>query len=94
MRLFVYSVFDKAVNAYLQPFFCRSTGEAIRSFTEAVNDPNKQFGRYSTDYVLMQHGEWDDNSGMFQCGDPVRLLAASEVLLTGTDIVSPSVSAR
>lgn len=80
MILQVFSVFDKQVNAYLQPFFCRSMGEAIRSFTEAVNDPAKPFGKYSTDYSLMGMGEFDDNSGCFKSHDPVRVIAASEVI--------------
>ncbi|UDN67680.1 nonstructural protein [robinz microvirus RP_93] len=87
MKLKIYSVFDKAVNAYMQPFYCRSAGEAIRSFTEACNDPTKPFGKYAMDYVLMAHGDFDDNSGLFQCSDPVRVLAANEVI--ELDIMEP-----
>ena len=80
MKLQMFSVYDKQVNAYLPVFFCRSMGEAIRSFTEAVNDPNKPFGKYATDYSLMGLGEFDDVSGSFLAHDPVRVIAANEVI--------------
>lgn len=80
MRLFVCTVYDKKVQAHLQPFFCRTIGEAVRSFTEAVNDPSKQFGRYASDYSLYRLGEFDDNSGVFECGDPVMVVTALELV--------------
>ena len=81
MILEVYSVFDKAVNAYMQPFYCRSKGEAIRSFTEAVNDGSKPFGKYSLDYFLVSLGEFDDNSGSFTGHGPLRVIGANEVVI-------------
>lgn len=78
MKLQVYTVMDKAVNAFLQPFFCRAKGEAIRSFTDAVNDPKNNFSRHSSDYTLVHLGEFDDASGIFTCHDPVRVVSANE----------------
>lgn len=80
MKMNVYSVYDKAVNAFLQPFYARSAGEAIRSFTELANDSNTNVGRHPTDFLLMFLGEYDDNSGLFNCQEPMRLLGATEVL--------------
>lgn len=80
MKLFVFSVLDMAVKAYMQPFYCRSHGEAVRSFTDAVNDPKGQFGRHSTDYILMHHGLFDDQNGLFESIEPVRVIGANEVL--------------
>lgn len=79
MKLRVYTVFDKAVNAYLQPFFCRSKGEAIRSFTEACADPKSNFGKYPVDYTLVELGEYDDVAGLFDAGEPIRVVSAVEV---------------
>ncbi|UDN67743.1 nonstructural protein [robinz microvirus RP_106] len=80
MKMQIFSVYDRAVNCFLPPFFCRTQGEAIRSFTEAVNDPSKQFGKYALDYALMGHGEFDDGAGSFFTHDPVRIIAANEVI--------------
>lgn len=90
MKLQIFSVYDRQVNAFLQPFYCRTQGEAIRSFTEAVNDPNKPFGKYATDYALMGLGEFDDNSGSFLVHDPVRIIAANEVI--EEEIMAPQAS--
>lgn len=80
MKLLIFSVFDKQVGAFMPPFYCRASGEAIRSFTDAVNDPQKQFGRYASDYVLMHLGDFTDTTGLFVCHEPVRVIAAHEVL--------------
>lgn len=88
MILEVFSVFDKQVQAYMQPFFCRTKGEAIRSFTEACNDPGKPFGKYALDYSLVGLGTFDDNSGSLLFHDPVRIIGANEVI--EQEIMSPN----
>jgi hypothetical protein len=80
MKFQVFSVYDKAINAFVQPFYARTKGEAIRSFTEAANDEKHQFNRHSNDYSLMHLGEFDDNSGAFSTADPSRVISAVEVL--------------
>lgn len=87
MRLHVFSVFDKAVQAYLQPFYARSAGEAIRSFAELANDVGTNVARHPADFVLYRLGEFDDNSGFFECGEPQRIVGAHEVV---KDLVMPS----
>lgn len=59
MDMKVFTVFDSAVGAYLQPFFMRSKGEAIRGFGELVNDKTHQFGKYPADYQLFEIGSFD-----------------------------------
>jgi hypothetical protein len=86
MILQVFSVFDKAVGAHLQPFFCRSKGDALRSFGDACNDEKHQFYQHGMDYMLVFLGEFDDVSGLFKCGEPSRLLSALEVKLVDKDI--------
>jgi predicted acyl esterase len=81
MKLHVYSVFDKAVGAYLQPFYARSNGEALRSFSEACNNGSSQFAKHAIDYTLVRLGEWDDCSGLFVTVDPQRVISASEVVV-------------
>lgn len=80
MKMYAFSVFDGAVNAFLPVFFARSKGEAIRSFTTAVGDDTHQFAKHRTDYSLFQVGEFDDLSGLLSGPVvPERVLSASEV---------------
>lgn len=81
MKLMVFTVLDKAVQAYMQPFFCRTRGEAVRSFTDAVNDVKSNFNRHAADYTLMAVGEFDDQSGVFTSVEPVRIIGAVECLV-------------
>lgn len=79
MMLEVFSVYDKAVGAFLPPFFSRSRGEAIRSFMEACSNAEHQFNKHRADYTLYVFGAWNDNSGSFEVGEPMRLISALEI---------------
>lgn len=78
MKLLIFSIFDKAVNAFNNPFYARAKGEAVRMFTQAVNDPQSPFSKSVLDFTLMYLGEFDDNSGLFSPAEPQRVIAAHE----------------
>lgn len=80
MILYIFSVYDKAVNAYVQPFYARSKGEALRSFSEAANDPQTNICKFATDMHLMFLGEFDDANGTFAPCLPERLVSATDVI--------------
>lgn len=60
----IFSVKDKQVDAFLQPFFSPTLGSALRSLMEVVNDPNHTFSKHSSDYVLYSLGSFDDTTGV------------------------------
>lgn len=64
MKLKCFSVHDAAAEAYLPPFYARSTGEAMRSFVEAANDEKGKFFAHAADYTLFEIGEFDDLTGI------------------------------
>lgn len=74
------AVYDKAVGVISPPQFFRAEGEAIRSFTDAVNDPNVPFGKHASDYAFMRLGTYDDASGKFEQAqnEPRKLIEAFE----------------
>lgn len=80
MMLQAFSVFDKAVNAFMPPFFARSTGEAMRSFEELANDATTNVSKHPSDFVLFRIGEFNDSSGIFDVAEPTRLVGAYEVV--------------
>ena len=63
----VYCVFDSKVEGYLNPFFMRARGEAIRAFSELVNDKSTNFGKYPSDYTLFELGDYSDSDASFCC---------------------------
>lgn len=91
MKLVVASVLDKAVGAFLQPFFARSKGEAIRSFSDACGNPEQAFVKHPDDFVLYLFGTFDDGSGMFEVAEPVRVVSARECMVH-SDLLDASTS--
>lgn len=77
MILNLYAVHDKAVAAFMQPFFCRSDAEALRSFSDACLNPEHQFNRHLSDYVLYRVGLFDDsNGGVIGVDSPAKIVEA------------------
>ena len=75
----VFTVFDSKVGAYLQPFFMRSRGEAIRAYTDMCNDGKSEFNKYPEDYTLFELGEYSDENAKFHMYDaPHSLGVGSE----------------
>ena len=81
MRINGYSVFDSAAGAYLPLFFLRTNGEAIRSFSDAVNDAKHQFYAHVSDYTLYWVCSFDDENGSVEQNEtgPVKLVTARDV---------------
>lgn len=87
MILKIYAVHDNAVKAYLPPLFFRSDGEAVRSFTDAVNAENSGFRAHAGDYNFFYLGEYDDQLGAFTCVVPERVVSALQVLVENPGVL-------
>lgn len=80
MILGVYSVYDAAAEAFLQPFFSQTVGSALRSFGDAVNNPETPMFKHTSDYSLFQLGEYNDLNGSLKGFDvPKKLITALEM---------------
>lgn len=81
MKMMIFSVRDSAVEAFMQPFFAPTKASAIRSLTEAVNDPKHEFHKHAKDYALYYIGFFDDSSGVINYPDfPEPLIACIDLL--------------
>lgn len=75
MILKIYSVFDSAAGAFLQPFFAPTDGLAIRSFMDALNDNANALSKHAADYTLYLLGEFNDADASFSPPqEPVKLM--------------------
>lgn len=74
----VFSVFDSKAAAYALPFFLPRVEVAIRSFRDAVRNPEHDMHRHPEDYSLHLLGEFDDASGAFTSRAPVLVAKAQE----------------
>ena len=64
MKYKTYSVYDEKAKAFLPPFVLPEQGQAIRAFSDCVNNKKHQFGMHPSDYTLFQIAAWDDADGI------------------------------
>lgn len=84
MIMKIFSVKDKQVNAFLQPFFSPTTGSALRSLLEACDDKNHTFAKHASDYLLFELGSFDDATGF------VLPLAVPDPIVNLSDLIKSS----
>lgn len=73
----IFTVFDLATKAYMEPFFAPTVDFAIRSFSEACTTAGHQFAKYPADYALYHVGTFDMASGELQGFDARRVAVAN-----------------
>lgn len=61
----VCSVYDSAVDAYMQPMFAPAMGAIVRSFGDEVQREGSPMRAHPDDYRLMYLGTFDDHTGRF-----------------------------
>lgn len=59
----VFSLYDEKAECFNQPFFQKTIGEAIRSMSNLISDPNTVPGKYPQDFTLFQVGEFNEQNG-------------------------------
>lgn len=83
MKLKIFSVYDSKIQAYNTPFYLRTSGDAIRGWTTAVNDETTQFNKHPEDFTLFEIGEYDDLTG------DISQLPAKHSLSTALSVLKP-----
>lgn len=84
MKLKVCCIRDRAIDTYGNPFFVTAHGQAMRSFVDEINNKNKDGNTLAThpdDFDLYALGEYDTDTGLFDCNAP-------SMLATGKSCVS------
>lgn len=69
----IYTVYDKATKAFLQPFFSQTDGSAIRAVKAVVNTPDHTFNHNPEDYTLFKLGTFDDAGAVYETHSPMKL---------------------
>lgn len=68
----VMAIRDKAIEAFGQPVFVASVGQAVRSFGDEIKrvDANNGMNKHPEDYDLFLLGTYDDQTGALESVDP------------------------
>ena len=94
MILKVFSVFDSKAEAYMQPFFMATRGQAIRAFSDTCSDKSTQFSRHPGDFTLFEIGSYDDSTGVMSSYEAKISLGVATEFLTSKDSGIQDTAAR
>lgn len=72
----IYAVKDEAVEAFMQPFFGKARGQAVRSFMEECQRKDSDFAKHPGDFTLWEIGTYDEEKGHIQGQEPERISRA------------------
>lgn len=89
MKLNVYAIYDKAVNAYMRPFVMQADGQAIRVFSDMAVDADHEISKHPEDYSLFRIGEFDGNTGALVGSEP-RCIGRAHELAAASRKVNPN----
>lgn len=63
MKMIMVAIKDRALDAFMRPFFAQTKGQAIRMFNDEVNNNQSPMFAHPDDYDLYYLGMWDDTTG-------------------------------
>lgn len=77
----MFSVKDRAADAFGRPFFCSTDGIAVRSFMDEVNREaaDNQLYQHPDDFDLFVIGSFDDSTGAVESFTPQLLMLGKQV---------------
>lgn len=76
MKLEIFAVRDRQLDAYMQPWTAQSIGQAARIFTDEVNNKEGQIFKHAGDYDLYHMGTFDQHTGnLVQLADQPKQVA-------------------
>ncbi len=86
MILKMFCILDTKTDVFSRPFYSLTTAEAIRTFSDAVNEPGSPYFKHPTDYFLYEIGAFEDSNATVDMVKPLALGCASEFHATsGTE---------
>lgn len=79
-KMQVVAVRDRAIDAYMQPWFVVSIGQAIRAFADEINRraTDNPLSAHPEDYDLYHLGEFDQERGVFKTEEGPRQVAVGK----------------
>ncbi len=80
----LFSIYDSKAESFSNPVYLSSTGLAVRTFSDSVQDPDSQFAKHPADYTLFELGTYDDQTAEF------KLLPTPKSLFIAIEFITPT----
>jgi len=65
MIIKVFSIYDSNAEVFLPPFYFQNKGEAIRVFSDTVQDSSTQLCKHPEDFTLFMLGDFDNSNAKY-----------------------------
>ncbi len=80
MKLEIMAIYDKAIDAYMRPYFSQTIGQAVRQFADEVNRAEQSpMGAHPEDYSLFHIGTFHDQNAKLNECEPHCVARAHEI---------------
>lgn len=90
MLLQIFAIFDTAAEVYSPPFFQKSIGLALRTFSDTAQDASTTIYQHPQDFTLFHVGQYDDQTaGIEALKTPKPLIKANEAKAMALDGETP-----
>ena len=83
MLIEIYAIRDTASEGFARPFFFQSEAMAVRSFCAAMTGGDEAMASNPDDFTLYRIGSYNDESGIIEGHDPVRVITGFEAVAEG-----------
>lgn len=70
----IIAIRDKALEAFMRPFFAPAIQAAVRSFQDEVQRDGSEMAKHPSDYSLWHFGSFNDNTGAFNIKERPELI--------------------
>lgn len=71
----IYGVYDEKAKSYLDPFYFGHDGEALRKFSDVIQNDQSPIAKHPGDYSMYKLGKFDSNSGHITADQNPQFLA-------------------
>jgi hypothetical protein len=80
----LFSIYDSKAESFSNPVYLNSTGLAVRTFSDSVQDPKSPFHQHPADYTLFELGTYEDTNAKFD------LLPTPKSLFVAIEFITPT----
>ena len=80
----LFAIYDSKAESFTNPVYLNSTGLAVRTFSDSVQDPESQFAKHPADYTLFELGTYEDTTAEF------KLLPTPKSLFIAIEFINPT----
>lgn len=81
MKLKTFAIKDLKIEAFKNPLFLHTQGEAIRALTDELKNPQSLFASHPADFILYELGTYETDTAKFDLHEQPQLVICCDELI-------------